>query len=862
MRLYQALLHLYPASFRAEYGEEMSTIFAQRRRDTNPLLLWIDVFFEVLWNALRVHGDILAHDLRYAGRTLGRAKGFALTVIMVSALGIGATTAAFTMVDHVLIRPLPFPEPEGLVKLYEDHSLTCCKDYDVAPANFRDWKRISTSFESMAAYRGSMIDLVGEGEPRQLVGAVVTGDLFSTLGAKPILGRYFTWKDDRDNSAGTVVLSESLWRGTFGGDAAVLGRKIVLDGNPYAVIGVMPDNFKFPTRDVLLWTTARWRPQDVADRTDTWFYGVGRLKRGVSFEQASAEMRTIGRQMEQQYPKELAHIGVTVERLRDDNIPDRARMMLYVLLGAALCVLLVACTNLANLLLARALSRRKELAVRAAMGAGRERLVRQMLTESLLLSIIGGAAGVMLAYSALPMLAKLVPVYLPIAEVPQIDLRVLLFAALVTCGTGILFGVVPALRVCRGGDSSGLREGSRSGVGGQKERLRSMLVIAEVTLSVVLLVSCGLLIRALWRVQAVDPGFRPESVLTLRTSLPMPRYARSASRDPFYTHVLTEARQLPGVSGAAYVTYLPMVVGGGLWPVEVEGHPQPVSERKSASSRFVTPGYFSVMGIPLIAGRDVAESDRADGQLVAVVSQSFAQFYWPNENPMGRHIRFGGAGERVIVGIVGNIRVRGLERVAEPQVYMPYQQLPDGGPTSYAPKDLAVRSTVDPATLAPALRRIIREADPEQPVSDVRTMSNIVEQQTGPRRVQVTVLGSFALIAFLLAAVGIHGLLSFAVSNRTQEIGVRIALGARSGDILGMIVRDGFVLALIGIGFGVVLAYGAGYQLRALLAGVQPGDAATFSSAVALCLVMTLAGSLAPAVRAVRVDPTTAMRGE
>ncbi len=734
MRFYRALLHLYPASFRAEYGEEMSAIFAQRRRDEGALL-WMEMVFEVLWNAFLVHIDILLHDLRYAGRTLGRAKGFALTAIVVSALGIGATTAAFTMVDHVLLRPLPFPDQDRLVKLYEDHSLSCCKDYDVAPANFRDWKRMNTSFESMGAYRGSMVNLVGEGEPRQLAGAVVTGDLFSTLGVKPVIGRFFTAEDDREDSAEAVVLSETLWRGTFAGDASVLGRKIVLDGEPYVVIGVMPEYFKFPTRDVLLWTAARFGPMDYSDRTNTWFYGVGRLKRGVSFEQASAEMHTIGKQLEQAYPKELAHIGVTLEKLRDDNIPDRARMMLYVLLGAALCVLLVACTNLANLLLARALSRRKELAVRAAMGAGRERLVRQMLTESLLLSAIGGALGVILAYSALPMLAKLVPVYSPIAEVPQIDLRVLLFAALVTCGTGILFGVVPALRVCRGSDSGGLREGSRSGVGGRKERLRWMLVVSEVTLSVVLLVSCGLLIRALWRVEAVDPGFRPENVLTLRTSLPMPRYERSASREPFYTRVLTGARELPGVIGAAYVTYLPMVQGGGLWPVEVEGHPQPASERKNASSRFVTPGYFSTMGIPLLAGRDVAESDRADSQFVAVVSRSFVQYYWPNQNPIGRHIRFGPS-DRVIVGVAGDIRVRGLERVAEPQVYMPYQQLPDGGPMSYAPKDLAVRSTVDPATLAPALRRIIREADPQQPVSDVRTLSDIVEQQTGPRRVK------------------------------------------------------------------------------------------------------------------------------
>jgi predicted permease len=520
-------------------------------------------------------------------------------------------------------------------------------------------------------------------------------------------------------------------------------------------------------------------------------------------------------------------------------------------------VLLVACTNLANLLLARAMTRRRELAVRAAMGAGSERLVRQMLTESLVLSIAGGTLGVFLAVAALPMLTKLIPVYLPIAEVPQVDLRVLLFAVGITVATGVGFGVLPALRVTRSRDSAGLRETSRAG-GGRRERVRSTLVIAEVALSVVLLVSCGLMIRALWKIQAVDPGFRSENVLTLRTSLPMPKYEKNATREQFYQKVLAQAQRLPGVSGAGYTSFLPIVLGGGVWPVEAEGHPEPLSSRQSASARFVTPGYLAAMGTPLRAGRDVSESDTLASPRVAVVSESFVRRYWPGENPIGRHFNFG-AYDLMVVGIVGDVRVRGLERIAEPQVYMPYRQPQMSA--YYAPKDLVARGT-DVANLAPALRRIIHEADPAQPVVSVRLLSDIVDSNTAPRRVQVDVLGAFAAIAFLLAAIGIHGVLAFAVSNRTQEIGVRMALGARGGDILSMILRDGVMLALAGIAVGVVLAYGAGRTLEALLDGVAPSDTATFASAIALCLLMTVAGSLIPAVRAVRIDPVSAIRTE
>jgi predicted permease len=864
MWAYRFLLHAYPSSFRAEYGEEMCEVYAQRRRDASSILLvlalWLEVIWDTLGNAAKVHYDLLWNDLRYALRMLRRSPGFAFTAIAVAALGIGATTSAFTMIDHVLIRPLPFADQERLVKLFEDHSSIGIRDFDVAPANFRDWKSRSTSFESMGAYTGLFSkNLVGQGEPQRIETSSLTADVLPTLGVKPMLGRFFTPDDDHETAPGTLILSYGLWTSIFGGDAGVLGRTLLLDDTAYTIIGVMPRTFYFPDRNTQLWTPMRFTPGAFQDRTDTYLYGVAKLKPGVSVEMAAAEMRIIGAQLASAYPKELSRIGVTVMPLRDD-MPERAKLLLKVLLAASLCVLLVACTNLANLLMARALARRKELAMRAAMGAGRERLIRQMLTESLLLAAMGGTLGVLLARLALPLLVRLVPIYLPIAATPSIDLRILSFAVLITSATGIAFGMIPALQACRGLDAQNLREGGRSGIGGRNERLRSALVVAEVAGSVVLLVSCGLLIRALWRIHTVDPGFRAENVLTLRTSLPMPKYEGLPAREKFYQRVLIGARALPGVTDAAYTSFLPMVMRGGVWPVEVEGRPRPISERQNASLRFVTPGFFSTMGIPLLAGRDVAESDTPTSQLVAVISESFVHQYWPGQNTIGRRFNFGNH-DRIVAGVVGDVRVRGLESRSEPQVYLPYKQCADVS-NGYAPKDLAIRASGSPAGLAPALGRIIREADPEQPISNVRLLSDIVEDQTGPRRVQVIVLGAFAAIAFLLAAIGIHGVLSFSVSSRTQEIGVRMALGAQASDVLGMVLRDGAILALIGVVTGVGIAYAAGLQMQALLAGVRPGDLWTFASAVILCFFTTLVGSLLPAVRAARVDPTIAIRSE
>ncbi|HXD24238.1 MAG TPA: FtsX-like permease family protein, partial [Gemmatimonadaceae bacterium] len=516
--------------------------------------------------------------------------------------------------------------------------------------------------------------------------------------------------------------------------------------------------------------------------------------------------------------------------------------------------------NLANLLIARSLARRRELDVRLALGAGRERLVRQLLTESLVIAVLGGAVGVVIAVAAVPLLSQLVPNSLPLADAPTVDLRVLVAAGLMTALTGIAFGVFPALRASAKADLSALREGSRSG-GGRRARVRSALVVVEVMASVVLLVSSGLLLRALARVEFTDPGFRTDGVLTMRTALPRPQYDSNTVREQFYNRVLDNVRALPGVQSAAYISFLPMTMTGGIFPVTAGGEPSNGADGRNASMRYTTPGFFGSMGIPVKSGRDVAETDDVGRPGVAVVSESFARKYFPGQNPIGRRFTTT-PGEMEIVGVVGDVRVRGLERTSEPQMYLAYRQ--QAGPSFpfYMPKDLVIRSTAPIAQLAPAVRRIIHEADPAQPISNVRMMSDIVSDQTATRAVQVRVIAAFALVAFLLAAVGIHGLLAFSVSQRSHEFGVRMALGAERGAIVGLVVRQGVVLALCGVIPGVALAYAAGRAMQSLLFGVQPGDSATFAAAAALCVVMTLAGSLVPVLRAVKVAPASAFRGE
>jgi putative ABC transport system permease protein len=653
------------------------------------------------------------------------------------------------------------------------------------------------------------------------------------------------------------VLSARLWRNAFGADPSIVGRTIVLDDLAREVVGVMPPDFGYPSRRVQFWIPLVMTPPMFIDRTNTFLRGIGRLRDGVTLDEARAELDVITARSRAQFPKENEQVSAAVNLLQADATSRQSRLMLLALGAAAVCVLLIVCANLANLMLARALGRRHELAVRTALGAGRERLVRQLATESLVLAVIGGTGGVLLARMMVPLLWQMVPASLPTAAAPGIDLRVLAFAAGLTIAVAVSFGLAPMFRA--GDDIADLRDGART-TGGRRERLRGALVAAEIMASIVLLVVTGLLVRALWNIQQTNPGFRADNVLTVRTTLPLPKYAVTARRFAFYDRVLGGIQALPGVERAAYISFLPMVMRGGLWQVTIDGAATGRFDEQTVSVRFVTPGFFQTMGIPL-RGRDISDSDVMTSEPVAVVSESFARRYWPNQDSIGRRFNVT-LSDRTVVGVAGDIRVRGLESESEPQVYLAYRQVEDNWFPYYIPKDLVVRATTPLEQLVPAVRQIINAADPQQPLSDVRPMTAIVEGETASRSLQARVLAGFALVAFLLAAIGIHGVLSFAVSQRTPEIGVRIALGAQRRDVLGMVMKQGLALAAAGLLPGLALAYAAARSLQSMLIGVTPGDTLTFASAIALTVVMTLIGTLLPTVRAVRIDPLRAIRAE
>ena len=858
MRLYRALLHLYPASFRREYAAELTADFARRSRRASTvsaqMSLWASTIADTILNAGQLHAELLAQDVRYAIRTLGRAPGFTATSILVTALGIGATTAAFSVTSFVFLRPLPYEHPDRLVTIWQQ---TPEYRLELSPPNYRDWKAQQQSFEAMGAYHLLETNFVANGEPDRLLGAAVTADLLPVLGVQPSTGRLFTRDEEEHESGRRIILSHGLWERSFGSDRGVVGRAVLLDGTPHVVVGIMPATFSFPTREIAFWTLMPGEDRLNEERDNYWFQALGRLKPGVTLEQARADLGVIASRLEKAYPEVNRKIGGTASFLRDEY-SDRSRALLIALCGASLSVLLIACANLANLLIARSFARRRELELRSALGAGRERLVRQLLTESLVIALAGGVTGVLIAIAAVPLLSRLIPATMPIPAAPSVDLQALAVAAVLTIVTGIGFGVFPAMRSSTSDSFDALREGARGGVRGI--RVRSALVAVEVAASVALLVWAGLLLRALDRIDGTDPGFRPESVLTARTALPRPKYALSVRREAYFAQVLEQVRGLAGVSHAGFVSFLPMTMPGGIFPVALPGEQAQISGRV-ASMRYATPDYFAAMGIPLRRGRDIRETDDLHQPMVAVVSQSFVDRNLAGLDPIGQRFMFAYS-ERTIVGVVGDVRVRGPERIAEPQVYLPYRQVDDGSFPFFTPKDIAIRSTMAPAALVPELRRIVRGIDAEQPVSNIQTMGAIVTKQTASRTVQVRVLVAFAFVALVLAAIGIHGLLAFSVSQRRHEIGVRMALGAEPSRIARGIVRQSALLGLAGIVPGAALGYAGGRTMESLLVGIAPTDGLTFGLAMMLCTAVTVAGSMIPAFRAVQVPPADVFRAD
>jgi predicted permease len=857
-RLYRALLHLYPASFREEYGAELQRAFEQKSSGHSAVSSGLAALADVIPNAIAAHLSILGQDLRYTVRTLSHSKGFAIATILVTALGVGANTATFSVADFVLLRPLPFPRSDELVRLCEGPRIPagwgCMNQF--SPDNYRDTKARAHSLAQFGVYTGASMNLVGAGEPIRVNAVTVTSEVLPLLGVRPLVGRFFD-QDKNPADLNTAVIGYGLWQTQFGGDPSIVGKTVTLDGTPFTVIAVMPQQFRWPGEGVQLWTPLVLQPQMFNDRNNSFLDGIARLKPGVSFEQARAELSGLADRMTAEFGKEMdeGEFGFSFYRLRDEMAP-RFKVMLLGLCGASLALLLLTCANLANLLLARSASRERELAVRAALGAGRERLIRQMLTESLLLALLGGVAGLLLAYASVPLLAQLVPNSLPIASQPTLDVRAFGIAAVLSAITGLGFGLIPAMRTGGRTGLAALREGTRGS--GRRKGLRTVLVALEVAVSVVLLVASGLLIRAVWRVQNVDPGFDSANVLTMETALPLPKYDNSALRNAFYDRVLSGVRELPGVESAAYVSGLPMVMWGGITRVNIQGREIPRSQQWTAI-RVATSQLFSTMRIPLTRGRDFGAGDTHDAQPVAIVSESFAKTYWPNADPIGQPFQTRGL-SWTVVGVVGDMKFRGLERPSEPQMYVNAPQA-DSIRGIYTPKVLVVRSSRGSQLVAP-IRDIIRRVDAQQPVSSVRMLATVLGDQTEARRSQLRILLALAALALVLAAVGIHGLLAFTVAQRDREIGVRLALGADPGAVARMVVGEGVTLALVGVIPGLAIAYVAARSMQALLFGVPAADPITFSAVAVLCFATVVVACLRPAWRASRIEPIAALKAD
>jgi putative ABC transport system permease protein len=804
--------------------------------------------------------DYLRQDLQYAVRRLFKSPGFTLVAVFTLALGIGANSAIFSVVNGVLLKPLPFPESERLMGVYH---VTEGQRAVMSGPNFTDVMHAATSFENAAAANTGRVILTGEGEPSRLQEADVSASLFNVLRARPELGRTFNADENTPGKTDVAILSHALWEQRFGSDPKVIGRMIKLDGVSKQVVGVMPRGFDYPEgRQV--WLPLDYDQNFVTKQRGAWFLRViARLKPGVTPGQATAEVETIGRNLARQYPDANAEIGMTAFPLLEAMVGDIRRAVL-VLLGAVAFVLLIACTNVANLLLARAAARESEMAVRTALGAGRGRLVRQLLTESVLLSLFGAAFGLLLAVWGVELLVSLKPEGIPRLDNVRIDATVILFTIGIGVVTGVLFGLVPAFTTTRGLSAS-LKEGGRGAVTGRgATRVRGVLVVAELALAVMLLAGAGLLMRSFMKLQAVDPGFRPEQALTFELTLPDARYAEDPARIGFFDQLLPRLRALPGVRSAAAVMGLPLSGLDFIISFEVEGRPPvPPAQQPAMQVRVATPNYFSTIGVPIVRGRGFTDDDRLGTQKVVVITEAAARQFFPGEDPIGRTIKLGwgrGPGKPraggMVVGIIGNMRDQGLSEANPPQIYMPLRQWP----VSFMA--VVMKTAVPPASLAEAARSQVLAIDPNLPLSNVSTLDAIVAKSISQQRFYMLLLAIFAGVALVLAAIGIFGVLSYAVSQRTREIGIRMALGAQGGSVIGLIVRQAMLLVVAGVTAGTILALFLSQTMSKMLFSITPSDPTTFVSVAAVLAIVALFASYLPARRATRVDPIVALRAE
>jgi predicted permease len=807
--------------------------------------------------------DTLRKDLRYAARTLRARPGFTLTAVLTLALGIGGTTAIFSMVSAVLLGPLPYAEAERLVMVFEDATDAGFPRNDVAPGNYAAVRDENQVFEGLAASSTIGFNL-GGGEPLKVEGRGVTAGFFPLLGVEPALGRVFRPDEDRPGAAHVAVLSHGLWQRRFGRDPGVVGQDILLDGNKYTVVGVMPKGFQFMESYVGLWVPAALTAEELANHGAHYLTVFARLKPGVTAAQADADLAAIAGRVSRSFPAGARALRAYTLPLREQLVGDSRRALLLVSLAMA-TVLLITCANIAGLLLARAASRVREIAVRTALGAPRGRIVRQLLTESLLLSVLGGLPGLVVASWTLSFLEQLTPPGLALWLHPTLDARALLGTLVLALATGLLFGLAPALQMSRTDVNEPLRQGGRSSTDPGPRRLRSVLVVAEIAATLVLLVGAGLLAQTLYRMRYADLGLEPDRLLTLRTVLPPQKYGELPKRAAFYEEVLERITHLPGVVAAGYGTSVPLEWKGGTSGFVPEGLERPEPGLSyDANHRQVSPDFLRTMGIPLRRGRSIERTDGSESPRVAVVNETMARQYWPGRDAVGRRFKIGDPDSQVpwitIVGVVGDVRQMGLDAPAKAEMYLPYSQVTDQ--PWFAPRDLVVRTSVEPMTLVAAVKREIAAVDPEQAVSNVRTLDEILDEEVVQRRLGATLLTAFAALALLLASLGIYGILSYFVAQHTAEIGVRVALGASRGDILRLVLGRGMTLAFLGVGLGSLGGLALTRLMSSLLFGVAPTDPVTFALAALLLTTLALLACYLPARRAATVDPTLAMRYE
>jgi putative ABC transport system permease protein len=816
----------------------------------------------------------LLQDFRYGLRTLRKSRGFAAAAVLVLALGIGANTAIFSVVNSVLLRPLPFPHPEQLVQVWHTPPQTSfpgMKEFAVSAANYLDWAADNHVFQRIAIYTWSSFNLTGTGEPQFVNARRVSSSFFPLLQAQPMLGRVFSPEEDQPGHDHVVVLNESFWRNQFGADRNIVGRDLTLDGAAYRVIGVMPAKFQFPissdpANSAKLWAPLAMTDRERAVRGEHHYAVIGRLREGISVQQAQAEMDTISHRLEQAYPADDKGWGAVVKPLREELVGD-VRTPLLVLLGAVALVLLIACANVANLVLARTLSRQKEIAVRTALGASRGRLIRGVISETVVLSLTGGVLGLLIAHFGVKLIVAFLAAKLPRASDIGVDGWVLAFTIAVSLLAGMLAGLLPAVRLSNVNVNEALKQGNRTSSDAAGNRTRGLLVISEVALSLMLLIGAGLLIRTLWMLRNVDPGLDPRNVLALTPSIPATAYPQPAQEIAFYRQLLEKVDAIPGIMSAGAIDSLPLS-GGSNQPIQIEGRPvQAMADQPEVAVRVISPGYLHAMRIPLIRGRDFGGQDTSDSVGTVLISQSLAQRFWPNEDPVGKHLTmtFFPGKVRKIVGIVGDVKDRGLDS-AEPEatLYTPLGQLAPSATAAWRsfPLWIVVRTQSEPTTVTSAVINAVHQLNPELPIVDVTTMENFVAESLSQQRFNMLLLAVFAGVALLLAAVGIYSVLAYTVRRRIREIGIRMALGAQTSDVVGMVIAEGMKPTFIGLAIGLAGALVLGRFVSSLIYGVKPGDIPTFATVSLALVAVAFLASVVPAYRATRVQPVSTLREE